>query len=177
MDMRGTTILCAAKNGRVAMAGDGQVTLGQTVLKGTAKKVRRLYKDRVLAGFAGSVADAFAVFSRFEGQLEKHGGALRRAAVELAQEWRTDKALRRLDAVLLVANPEEQLLVSGSGEVLSPDDGLLSTGSGGPFALAAARALIQHTNMEAEEIAKTALLIASEICIYTNNHIALEILP
>lgn len=173
-DMHGTTVLCVARDGRVAMASDGQVTLGQTVLKHTSKKVRRLYKDQVLAGFAGGVADAFALFTRFEAKLDEHRGNLERAAVELVKDWRTDRALRRLEAMLIVADRERQLLLSGSGELIAPDDGVLAVGSGGPFALAAARALLRHTPLSAREITEESLKVASEICVYTNGHITLE---
>ena len=166
--MHGTTVLCVAREGRVAMAADGQVTFGQTVLKHGARKVRKLYKDQVLAGFAGGVADAFALFTRFESKLEEFNGNLERAAVELVKEWRTDRALRRLEAMLIVADAKEQLLLSGSGELISPDDGILAIGSGGPYALAAARALMKHSALSAKEVAEESLRIAGEICVYTN---------
>jgi ATP-dependent HslUV protease subunit HslV len=156
------------------MAADGQVTLGQTALKHTAKKVRRLYKEQVLAGFAGGVADAFALFTRFEAKLDEYHGNLERAAVELVKDWRTDRALRRLEATLIVADREHQLLLSGSGELIAPDDGILAIGSGGPFALAAARALLRHAKMPAREVAQESLRIAGEICIYTNDKITVE---
>lgn len=166
--MHGTTVLCVARGGRVAMAADGQVTFGQTVLKHGARKVRKLYRDQVLAGFAGGVADAFALFTRFESKLEEFNGNLERAAVELVKEWRTDRALRRLEAMLIVADGKDQLLLSGSGELIAPDDGVLAIGSGGPYALAAARALIRHGDLSAREVAEESLRIAGEICVYTN---------
>lgn len=175
--VRGTTVLCVAKDGRVAMAADGQVSLGQTVLKHGAKKIRKLYHDQVLAGFAGGVADAFALFTRFEGKLEEFNGNLERAAVELVKDWRMDRALRRLEAMLVVADPSRQFLLSGSGELISPDDGVLAIGSGGPYALAAARALIRKTDLGARQIAEEALRIAGEICVFTNDKIAIEELP
>lgn len=169
-----TTILAVNKEGKVAMAGDGQVTMGQTVVKHGAHKIRRLYHDRVLAGFAGAVADAFALFSLFEGKLEEYHGQLVRAAVEMAKEWRTDRMLRRLEALLLVADKEHLLLLSGSGEVIEPDDGVAAIGSGGPYALAAARALRQHTQLSPREIVSEAMKITAGICIYTNDRIYLE---
>lgn len=175
MEIRGTTVVAVKKNGRVALAGDGQVGLGQQmIIKSKAKKIRRLYQDRVLAGFAGGVADAFALFERFETKLEETRGNLPRAAVQLAKEWRTDKYLRRLEAMLLVADAENVLLVSGNGEVIEPDDGIAAIGSGGGFALAAARALARYTEMDAAEIARRALEIAAEICVFTNHHISVE---
>jgi len=156
------------------MAADGQVTLGQTVLKHTSKKVRRLHEGQVLAGFAGGVADAFALFTRFEAKLDEYHGNLERAAVELVKEWRTDRALRRLEATLLVADREHQLLLSGSGELIAPDDGVLAVGSGGPYALAAARALLRHTAMPARQIAEESLRLAGEICVYTNDQVTVE---
>ena len=171
-----TTIVAIKRDGVVAIAGDGQVTFGQnTVIKKGAKKIRRLYKDGVIAGFAGSVADAFTLFDKFEGRLEEYHGNLQRAAVELAKEWRTDKMLRPLEALLIVANKEELLIISGGGEVIEPDDGVAAIGSGGSYALAAARALIAHTEMSAETIAREALLIAADICVYTNDNITVEI--
>jgi len=166
-----TTILCVRRDGRVAMAGDGQVTFGNTVVKSTAHKIRTLHNDRVLAGFAGSTADAFALFEKFEGRLKEYNGQLARAAVELAKDWRLDKALRRLEAMLLVADHERMYLISGTGDVVEPDGGVHAIGSGGPYALAAARALLGHTSLAAAEIAREALLIASDICIYTNRDI------
>ena len=169
--MHGTTVLCVARDGKIAMAADGQVSFGQTVMKHGARKVRKLYKDQVLAGFAGGVADAFALFTRFEGKLEEFNGNLERAAVELVKDWRTDRALRRLEAMLIVADAKEQLLLSGSGELIAPDDGLLAIGSGGPYALAAARALIRHSGLSARDVAEESLKIAGEICVYTNANI------
>jgi ATP-dependent HslUV protease subunit HslV len=171
-----TTILCVRRDGAVAMAGDGQVTVGNTVMKHSATKVRRLYNDRILSGFAGSAADAFALFSRFEAKLEEYRGNLDRSVVELAKDWRLDKYLRQLQAFLIVANEEKSFLLSGTGDLIQPDDGLLAIGSGGSFALAAARALMQHTTMSAEEIAREGLRIASTICIYTNDSITVETL-
>ncbi|HPZ42465.1 MAG TPA: ATP-dependent protease subunit HslV [Bacillota bacterium] len=170
-----TTIVAVKRNGKVAVAGDGQVTFGQnTIIKKSAKKIRRLYKNKIVAGFAGSVADAFTLFEKFESKLEEYHGNLQRAAVELAKEWRTDKILRRLEALMIVASSENFYIISGSGEVIEPDDGVSAIGSGGPFALAAARALLKHTSMEAKEIVQEALAIASEICVYTNNQIIVE---
>lgn len=170
-----TTIVAVLKNGKLAMAGDGQVTFGgNTVIKHTARKVRRIYNGKVLAGFAGSVADAFTLFERYEEKLETYGGNLRRAAVELAKEWRTDKYLRRLEALLLVGDSQNLLIISGNGEVIEPDDGIAAVGSGGPFALAAARALHRHSGLTAGEMALKALEIAAEICVYTNNNIIVE---
>lgn len=170
-----TTIIAVLKEGRCALAGDGQVTFsGNTVMKHQAKKVRSIYHGRVLAGFAGSVADSLTLFEKFEEQLEKYQGNLRRAAVELAREWRTDKVLRRLDALLLVGNTDGLLILSGSGEVIEPDDGIAAIGSGGPYALAAGRALLRWTSMPAGEIARQALQIAGEICVFTNNNIVSE---
>ncbi len=172
--MKGTTVLCVRRHGRVVMASDGQVTFQDTVLKHTARKVRRIYNDRILAGFAGSTADAFALFQRFESKLEEFRGNLSRAAVELAREWRTDRYLRHLEALLIVADRERSLILSGSGEVIEPDDDVAAIGSGGPYALAAARALLRHTTLSAREIAEEALRIASQICIYTNEHFLIE---
>lgn len=175
VEIHGTTVLAVKKDGRVALAGDGQVGLGQQmIIKRKAKKIRRLYQDRVLAGFAGSVADAIALFERFEVKLEETNGNLPRAAVQLAKEWRTDKYLRRLEAMLLVADLDNVLLVSGNGEVIEPDDGIAAIGSGGGFALAAARALAAHTEMSAGEIARCGLEIAAQICVFTNDHISVE---
>jgi ATP-dependent HslUV protease subunit HslV len=171
---RGTTIVAVSRGGRVAMAGDGQVTMGATVLKHTARKIRRLYEDRVLVGFAGGTADAITLFEKFEGKLSEFRGNLRRAAVELAKEWRTDRVLRRLDAVMVVTDGRELMLLSGSGDVVEPDDGVIGVGSGGPFALAAARAMLQHTELPALAIARDAHRIASGICIYTNDNVAAE---
>lgn len=175
--MHGTTILCVSRDGRTAMAADGQVTLGNAVVKHGAKKIRRLYKDRILAGFAGGVADAFALFTRFEAKLEEFQGNLERASVELVKDWRTDRALRRLEAMLVVADAEHQLLLSGSGELIAPDDGVLAIGSGGPYALAAARALVRHTALGARQVAEESLKVAAEICIYTNTSILVEEVP
>lgn len=173
--LRGTTIVAVCKDGRVAFAGDGQVTFGgNTVMKHKARKVRRLFHGQVLAGFAGSVADAFTLFEKFETKLEEYRGNLQRAAVELAKDWRRDRILTKLDALMLVADLEHMLVISGSGEVIEPDDGVCAIGSGGAFALAAARALFRHTDMQAGPIAEQALLIASEICVYTNNQVVLE---
>lgn len=172
-----TTICAVRRDGVTAMACDGQVTLGTTVLKHGASKLRRLSGGRVLAGFAGSVADALALFTRFEGKLEEFGTNLERAAVELARDWRTDRALRHLEALMIVADHEKLLLLSGSGEVIVPDDGILAVGSGGPLALAAARALVQFTNLPAPEIAREALRIASGIDLYTNDRITVEVVP
>ena len=171
-----TTVICVRRDGKVSMAGDGQVTIGNTVMKQGAAKVRRLYNDRILAGFAGSAADAFALFSRFEGKLEEYRGNMERSVVELAKDWRLDKYLRQLQAFLIVANEEKAYLLSGTGDLIQPDDGILAIGSGGSFALAAARALMSHTTMTASEIAKESMLIASGICIYTNDHITIETL-
>jgi ATP-dependent HslUV protease subunit HslV len=169
-----TTVVTARKGGRVAMGGDGQVSFGQTVIKASAKKVRRLYEGSVLAGFAGSTADAFTLFERFEGKLKEHNGQLLRAAVELAKDWRTDRFLRRLEAMLIVADKEKTLLLSGTGDVLEPDGGITAIGSGGPMALAAARALAAHTQQSPREIVEHALSIAAEICVYTNAEITIE---
>jgi ATP-dependent HslUV protease subunit HslV len=172
--LHGTTILAVRHRGDCALAGDGQVTLGRTVMKQGARKIRRLAGGRVLAGFAGSTSDALALFARFEAKLEEHPGNLERAAVELARDWRTDRMLRRLQAFLVVADREQSFLLSGTGDVITPDDGLLAVGSGGPFALAAARALLRHSSLDAAAIAREALEIAASICIYTNAEIAVE---
>lgn len=169
-----TTVICVRHKGKTAMAADGQVTMGQTVLKATAQKIRRLGKGDVLAGFAGSTSDAFALFARFEAKLDEHCGNLPRAAIELAKDWRMEKALRQLDALLVVANAETALLISGTGDVVEPDDGILAIGSGGPYALAAARALLAHTGLGAREIAEEALKISARICVYTNDTITVE---
>jgi ATP-dependent HslUV protease subunit HslV len=171
---RSTTILCVRHQGKVALAGDGQVTQDKTILKQTAKKVRRLSRGLVLAGFAGATSDAFALFARFEAKLEEFRGSLSRASIELAKDWRLDKAFRRLEALLIVADREDSFLISGTGDVIEPDDGILAIGSGGPYALAAARALIRHTGLSAREIALESMKIASEICVYTNNQIIVE---
>lgn len=172
--IRSTTVLLVQRNGTVAMAGDGQVTLGETVIKGNARKVRRLANGAILAGFAGATADAFSLLSRFETKLEQFQGQLERAAIELSKDWRTDKYLRHLEALLIVADKKDAFLISGKGDVISSDEGLLSVGSGSMFALAAARALIKHTDLSASEIASEAMRIASEICIYTNADIVVE---
>ena len=172
--LRSTTVICVRKDGKVALAGDGQVTLGETVIKQGAKKIRRLYNGQVLAGFAGSTADAFALFSRFESKLEEFRGNLSRAAVELAKEWRMDRALRHLQALLVVADKEKTFLLSGNGDLIEPDDGIASIGSGGPLALAAARALLKYSGLSAKDIATEAMTIAGNICIYTNLSIIVE---
>jgi ATP-dependent HslUV protease subunit HslV len=172
----GTTILSARRGTRVALGGDGQVTLGNVVIKASARKVRRLYHDRILAGFAGGTADAFTLFERFEAKLEKHQGNLMRSAVELAKDWRTDRILRRLEAMLAVADREASLVITGSGDVLEPEYGLVAIGSGGPFAHAAARALLENCDMPPEAIVKKALTIAGDLCIYTNQQHVIEIL-
>ena len=169
-----TTVVSVRHHGRVAMAGDGQVSLGATIVKHTARKVRRVYHDRVLAGFAGAAADAFTLFERFEARLEEHRGNLRRAAVELAKEWRSDRVLRRLEALLAVADADASFIVSGTGEVIEPDDGLIGIGSGGPFALAAARALVAHSALDAKAIAVEAMRVAAGICVYTNDQVTVE---
>jgi len=173
---QGTTVLSIRKNGRVAMGGDGQVTIGNTVMKEHAVKVRRLADGRVIAGFAGSVSDAFTLFERFESKLKQFNNNLLRAAVELGKEWRTDKYLRQLEALLAVCDAERSLLIAGSGEIIEPDDGIIAIGSGGPFALAAARALSAHSDLDAEGLVRESLLIAAGICIYTNANIVVETL-
>ena len=173
-EMIRTTIVAVRKGSKVAVAGDGQVTLGNTVLKAKAKKVRKIYKDKVIVGFAGASADAFTLMMRLEEKLEAYGGNLARAAVELARDWRTDRVLRRLEAFLVAADKERSFLISGTGDVIEPDDGLVAIGSGGPYALAAARALLAHTDLGPREIALEALKIASDICIYTNQEILVE---
>jgi ATP-dependent HslUV protease, peptidase subunit HslV len=173
----GTTILSVRREGQVAMGGDGQVSLGQTILKGNARKVRRVYKDQVLAGFAGGTADAFTLFERFEGQLEKYQGNLTRAAVELAKEWRTDRALRRLEALLAVADATASFIISGNGDVIEPEQGIMAIGSGGPYAQSAARALLENTSLEARDIVERALRIAADVCVYTNHSTTIETLP
>jgi ATP-dependent HslUV protease, peptidase subunit HslV len=172
--IRSTTVICVRRHGRVAMAGDGQVSMGQTVLKRTARKIRRLSQGKVLAGFAGATSDAFALFTRFEGKLEEYRGNLSRAAIELAKDWRLEKALRQLDALLIVADAESSFLISGTGDVVEPDDGILAVGSGGPYALAAARALMAHTDLPARAIAEEALRTSAGICVYTNLEITVE---
>ncbi|WP_111498226.1 MULTISPECIES: ATP-dependent protease subunit HslV [Marinobacter] len=171
-----TTILSVRRGDEVAMGGDGQVSLGNTVMKGNARKVRRLYNNKVLAGFAGGTADAFTLFERFEAQLEKHQGNLTRAAVELAKDWRTDRALRRLEALLAVADETASLIITGNGDVIEPEQGLIAIGSGGPFAQSAARALLENTELNAEDIVEKGLDIAADICIYTNHNRTLEVL-
>ena len=171
---RGTTVLSVRRNDRVVIGGDGQVTMGSTVMKTNARKVRRLYKDQVIAGFAGGTADAFTLFERFEAKLEKHQVNLTRAAVELAKDWRTDRALRRLEALLAVADKTASLMISGNGDVIEPEGGLIAIGSGGPYAQAAARALLEHTELDARAVAEKALAIAADICIYTNSNITIE---
>src|ERR671922_465072 len=166
--VRSTTVLSVRRNGRVVLAGDGQVTMGEGVVKHSARKIRRLYQDKILAGFAGSTADAFSLFSRFEAKLEQYHGNLGRAAVELAKDWRTDKFLRHLEALLLVSDPNLTFLISGQGDVIEPDTGVAAIGSGGPYASSAARALFENTNLSAREIAEKAMKIAADICIYTN---------
>ncbi len=171
---KGTTIVSVRRDNKVVIGGDGQVSQGSTVMKGNARKVRRLYKDQVLAGFAGGTADAFALFERFEEQLEKHHGKLIKAAVELAKLWRTERALRRLEALLVVADKEASLIVTGNGDVIEPDDSIMAIGSGGPFALAASRALIQNTSLDARAIVEKSLAIAADICVYTNMNLTVE---
>lgn|SRR5512138_1076191 len=172
--IRSTTVLCVRRDGKVVMAGDGQVTLGESVIKHGAKKIRRLYQDKILAGFAGSTADAFSLFSRFEAKLEQYHGNLGRSAVELAKDWRTDKFLRHLEALLLVSDREQTFLLSGQGDVIEPDSGIAAIGSGGPFAQAAAQALADHTKLGAREIAEQAMKIAGRMCIYTNDSLTIE---
>ncbi len=173
-EMHGTTIIAVRHQGKVALGGDGQVTLGDTVMKHSAQKVRRMYNDKILAGFAGGTADAFALFSRFEEKLEKYNGNLARSAVELAKDWRTDKLLRRLEAMLIVADKENSFLISGTGDVVEPDDGITAIGSGGMYALAAAKALVAHSSLSARDIVEQALKIANDICIYTNANLTIE---
>jgi ATP-dependent HslUV protease subunit HslV len=172
--IRSTTVLCVRRNGNVVMAGDGQVTLGESVIKHSAKKIRRLYQDKILAGFAGSTADAFSLFSRFEAKLEQYHGNVGRSAVELAKDWRTDKYLRHLQALLLVSDKEQTFMLSGQGDVIEPDGGIAAIGSGGPYAQSAAEALAEHTQLSARQIAEEAMKIASKICIYTNEKITIE---
>lgn len=173
---KGTTIIAVRHKGKVAIAGDGQVSLENTILKHSAKKVRKIFGGKVLAGFAGSVADAFTLFDKFEKKLEEYQGNIQRAAVELAKEWRTDKFLRRLEAFLVVADISQILVISGNGEVIEPDEEIVGIGSGGGYALAAGKALLKYSNLSAEEIAREAILIASSICVYTNNQISLEVI-
>ncbi|MGH9872960.1 MAG: ATP-dependent protease subunit HslV [Pyrinomonadaceae bacterium] len=172
--VRSTTVLLVRKENHVALAGDGQVTLGETIMKANARKVRRLYNDSILAGFAGATADAFSLLTRFESKLEQYHGNLERAAIELSKEWRTDKILRHLEALLVVADSKSSFLLSGNGDVIAPDDGVLAIGSGGSYALAAARALMQHTELSARDIAVKSLQIAADICIYSNQNIVVE---
>ena len=171
---RGTTILSVRRGNQVVIGGDGQVTLGNTVMKGNARKVRRLYKDKIIAGFAGGTADAFTLFERFEAQLEKHQGHLVRAAVELAKDWRTDRALRRLEALLAVADKDASLVITGNGDVIEPEDGIMAIGSGGPFAQSAAKALLDASDLSARDIVEKGLTIAADICIYTNHNRTIE---
>ncbi|HAN32421.1 MAG TPA: HslU--HslV peptidase proteolytic subunit [Myxococcales bacterium] len=177
MNAHATTILAVRRQNQVVVVGDGQVTLGTTVMKGTARKVRRLHDGEVIVGFAGSTADAFTLFERFEAKLRAYGGHLRRSAVELAKDWRTDKSLRRLEAMLIACDASETLVLSGSGDVIEPDEGAVAIGSGGKYAESAALALLRHTEMSAETIATEAMAIAARICIYTNDHLTLEVLP
>ena len=171
---RGTTVLSVRRSDKVVIGGDGQVSLGDTIMKGNARKLRRLYHDHVIAGFAGGTADAFTLFERFEGKLEKHSGNLVRSAVELAKDWRTDRMLRRLEALLAVADKESSLIISGNGDVIEPEQGLIAIGSGGPFAQAAARALLENTDLDAHNIVEKALHLAADICIYTNHNLVFE---
>jgi len=172
--VRSTTVICVRRDGKVVMAADGQVTLGSEVLKGSAKKLRRLYNDKIVAGFAGSTADAFALFSRFESKLEQFNGNLPRSVVELAKEWRTDRVLRHLEALLLVADSKNTYVVSGNGDVIEPDEGVVAIGSGGPFATAAATALLRNTKLNARQIVEQSMAIAAKICIYTNENVTYE---
>ncbi|MFT5320730.1 MAG: ATP-dependent HslUV protease subunit HslV [Pseudohongiellaceae bacterium] len=173
---RGTTILSVRRNGQVVVGGDGQVSQGNTVMKGNARKVRRLYNDKVIAGFAGGTADAFTLFERFEEQLEKHSGKLTRAAVELAKLWRTERALRRLEALLVVADQDTSLIITGNGDVIEPEDSLMAIGSGGSFAQSAARALLDNTELDARDVVEKSLNIAADICVYTNHNLTIEVL-
>ena len=175
-ELHGTTILSVRRGASVALGGDGQVTLGQVVLKGGAKKVRRLFQDRILAGFAGGTADAFTLFERFEAKLDKHQGNLMRSAVELAKDWRTDRILRRLEAMLAVADREHSLIITGMGDVLEPEQGVIAIGSGGPFAQSAAKALLENTKLDPREIVEKSLAIAADLCIYTNHQRTIEVL-
>ncbi|MGR9052093.1 MAG: ATP-dependent protease subunit HslV [Gammaproteobacteria bacterium] len=174
MSFRGTTILSVRRGDKVVIGGDGQVTMGNTVMKGNARKVRRLYHDKVIAGFAGATADAFTLFEHFEGKLEKHRGNLTRAAVEMAKDWRTDRALRRLEALLAIADAKASFIISGTGDVIEPEQDLIAIGSGGPFAQSAARALLENTDLSAREIVERSLNIAADICIYTNHNLRIE---
>lgn len=173
---RGTTIVCVRRNNQVVIGGDGQVSLGNTILKGNARKVRRLFKDKIIAGFAGGTADAFTLFERFEGKLETHQGHLTKAAVELAKDWRTDKILRRLEALLCVADAKSSLIITGNGDVIEPENNLIAIGSGGPFAQSAASALLQNTDLDARSVVVKALTIAGDICVYTNHNHTIEVL-
>lgn len=173
---RGTTIVCVRRNKQVVIGGDGQVSMGNTILKGNARKVRRLYKDKVIAGFAGGTADAFTLFERFEAKLELYHGHLTRAAVELAKDWRTDKILRRLEALLCVADSKDSLIITGNGDVIEPEEGLIAIGSGGPFAQSAAKALLENTELDAKTIVEKALAIAADICVFTNHNRTIETL-
>jgi ATP-dependent HslUV protease subunit HslV len=172
--LHGTTILAVRRNGKTAIAGDGQVTVGATVMKHNAKKVRKMYNDKILAGFAGATADAFTLFEKFEAKLEQYHGNLTRAAVELAKDWRTDRILRRLEALMIVSDAERSFVLSGNGDVIEPENGIAAIGSGGPYALAAARALMEHTELDARKVAEEAMKIAAQICIYTNKEISIE---
>lgn len=174
MMIKGTTILCVRRNGKVAIAGDGQVTMGNTVLKHNAKKIRRMFGDKIIAGFSGATADAFTLFEKFEGKIETYRGNITRAAVELAKDWRTDKILRRLEALLIIADIEHTFIISGNGDVIEPEAGIAAIGSGGPYAQAAAQALYENTELSAREIVEKAMDIASSICIYTNKNITIE---
>jgi ATP-dependent HslUV protease subunit HslV len=171
---KGTTILCVRRDGKIAIAGDGQVTMGNTVLKHNAKKIRTMYDNKIVAGFSGATADAFTLFERFEAKIESYRGNLKRAAVELAKDWRTDKILRRLEALLIIADKEHTFIISGTGDVIEPEDGIAAIGSGGPYSQAAATALIENTNLSAREIVERSMKIASSICIYTNENITIE---
>ena len=176
MKLKNTTVVCVRRDGKVVLGADGQVSLGNTVMKDHAVKVRRLYDDKILAGFAGGTADAFTLFERFEGMLERYQGNLPRSAVELAKDWRADRMLRRLEALLIVADQSTSLLISGTGDVIEPDNGLIAIGSGGPYAQAAATALLTHSELDAENIVRESLTIAANICIYTNHHLTIEVL-
>lgn len=176
MSFRGTTILCAKRDGKMVIGGDGQVTLGHVVMKGNARKVRRLFNGKVLAGFAGATADAFTLFERFEGRLQTHNGQLMRAAVEMAKDWRTDRALRKLEAMMLVADADNMLLISGTGDVIEPQHDFIAIGSGGNYAHAAAQALMENTDLSAREVVEKGLTVAAELCIYTNNNFTIEVL-
>ncbi|MBI4690078.1 MAG: ATP-dependent protease subunit HslV [Nitrospirae bacterium] len=171
---KGTTILCVRRDGKVAIAGDGQVTMGNTVLKHNARKIRTMYGDKIIAGFSGATADAFTLFERFEAKIESYRGNIKRAAVELAKDWRTDKILRRLEALLIIADKEHTFIISGTGDVIEPEDGIAAIGSGGPYAQASAVALVENTNLPAKEIVERSMKIASDICIYTNDNITIE---